>query len=398
MAGEIISCPHAPGCSGCSLIGTDLSRQLAWKLQFVRNLFGRAKLGGFTPDRIERIRAASSCAGYRNRVRLAPAPRHGVESGLSLGLYRTGTHEVVDIPGCPVQLEGINETVELLRELLVRNAVNLYDESHQRGDLKYVSVRQGKHTGEQLVGLVTRSAEFPQGQVLARELMDRTASVRGVLHNINPTTGNVIFGSTTKVLAGRDYIEERVCGVRIRLGLTSFFQANTTVAEMIYEAIIHTLALTSSDTLIDLYCGVGAIGLVAARQVAQIIGIEEVGEAVAFAEAAVELNGLDNIAFHRATVEEWLPEFSRLANTSLPGRDSLAVTVNPPRKGLDPGVVDSLIQLRPSRIAYLSCAPRTLLRDLKCLCNGGFRITSVKLFDMFPQTEQIETLAVLRSD
>ncbi len=398
MGDSILSCPHVPQCSGCSLIETAYRAQLALKHRSVCNLFEQAKLRGFSPDGIPPVHQAPAIGAYRNRVRLAPARSSRARSGISLGLFHAGTHEVVDIPGCPVQRRGINETVEEIRKLLVHHRATLYDDSRHRGDLRYASVRESAHTGEQLVGLVTRSADFPQGQEMADELIRRRPCVAGVVQNVNSSPGNVIFGPTSRLLAGRDYLVETVCGIGIRLGLTSFFQVHTAVAEMAYEAIIENLGLTSADTLLDLYCGVGPIGLVAARHVAQVIGIEEVAEAVAFAESATEVNGLDNIAFHRAAVEEWLPEFSRFADTFLPDRNNLVVSVNPPRKGLDDRVVELLIDLRPSRIAYLSCAPRTLLRDLHRFVARDYRISHVELFDMFPQTEQVETLAILESE
>lgn len=395
-----LGCPHFPACSGCASIGTPYAEQLDWKLHRVRAMFSEAGLPGFDVQSIRGVTPSPQTAAYRNRVRLAPAagPAGAGNRRVHLGLFRSGTHEVVDIPGCPVQLPGINETVETIRDLIVRHDVSLYDEISRQGDLRYVSVRAGARTGEQLVGLVTRGEDFPAGRLLADDLMRHQPSVVGVAHNINPSPGNVIFGPATRILAGRDYLEEIVCGVRIRLGLESFFQVNTAVAESAYAAIVEHLALTPDDTLLDLYCGVGAIGIVAAGHVHQVIGVEQNGEAIRLSEASARANGLENVRFVAGLVEEQLASVATELRGGGLTEDQLVVAVNPPRKGLDSRVVDQFLSTRPSRIAYLSCAPPTLLRDLKRFTESGYRIAHVELFDMFPQTEQVETLVIIASE
>ena len=191
-----------------------------------------------------------------------------------------------------------------------------------------------------------------------------------------------------------------MCGVRIRLGLTSFFQINTAVAERAYEAIVTHLSSarqpSSPDlTLLDLYCGVGTIGLIAAKHIARVIGLEEVEEAVRFARDAADANDLANATFHQGLVQDRLPELLRQEQGGTASPNELAAVVNPPRKGLGHTVVDQLSDIGPAQIAYLSCAPVTLLRDLKRLTERSFTIRHVELFDMFPQTDQVETLAIL---
>lgn len=322
---------------------------------------------------------------------VAPAPGR-----IKLGLYRAGSHDVVDIPGCPVQTERVNCTIEAIRKGLDTFRINLYDEIAHTGDLRFISVREGVHTGEILVGFVTRTRSFPGGDRLTRFVMDHCRDVVGVIQNINPDKGNVIFGPKSLVLAGRDHLVEIVCGVRLQLGLTSFFQVNTGVAEQAYQAIAHHLDLGPEMTLLDLYSGVGAVGLVASRRVGQVIGIEEVGESIELARASADTNGFTNVAYERGLVEERLPLLMTDLKQGGASLDRLAVVVNPPRKGLDASVVRTLVQTGPNRIAYLSCSPQTLIRDLGRFLGGGYAVNHVELFDMFPQTEQVETLAVLQ--
>ena len=407
-----VSCPQYPACSGCSSIGIAYAAQLESKLSTVRALFERAKLQGFEAGSINRITPSPSPHGYRNRAKLVPRwalandapsagvgePREDLGGRLKLGLYRAGSHEVVDIPGCPVQMEGINHVVEIIRDALAPFNVALYDEVSHTGDLRFVAVRQGWATSEILIGFVTRSNDMPGMDELAHHLMERCPGAVGVVHNVNPSKGNVIFGPSNRRLTGRDWYEEIVCGVRLRLGLTSFFQVNSAVAEKAYEAIIRGLAPRAGDVLLDLYSGVGAVGLVAARHVGRVFGIEEVSEAVEFARAASRVNGLKNTEFQTGLVEERLPALmSVLRGRGLTG-NRMAAVVNPPRKGVDRKVVAQLLEFMPGRITYLSCSPLTLLRDLDHLTKGGYRVRRVELFDMFPQTELIETLAILEAD
>ncbi|MCH8148968.1 MAG: 23S rRNA (uracil(1939)-C(5))-methyltransferase RlmD [Planctomycetes bacterium] len=409
---SIVSCPWFPNCSGCSAIGRSYGEQLATKLKQVRRLFAEARIPAFDADRITKIHPSEQVSGYRNRVRLVPAykssqsemnrdsppPAGGADArgtGIALGLYREDSHFVVDIPQCPVQAAGINRVLEDTRSGIESAGLRLYDESTHRGDLRFVTVRQGVNTGELLVGLVTRT-DSPEGvREVADYIVSRNAEVTGVVQNINPRSGNVVFGAKTTLLTGRDYLEELVCDVHIRLGLTSFFQVNTGVAEQAYRAIQVGLMLTADDVLVDLYCGVGSIGLTTARHVSKVIGIEEVGEAVHFAIESARANGIRHAEFQVGKVEDRLPRLvKQLQRDGVPG-DRLKLAVNPPRKGIPRRIVDVILEAQPSRIAYLSCSPVTLVRDSKLLAEGGYRLQRVELLDMFPQTDQVETLVVL---
>jgi 23S rRNA (uracil1939-C5)-methyltransferase len=360
-------------------------------------------LPGFDVDSIEKITASLNTGAYRNRVKLVPA-RSSEDSApqgaanarhIKLGLYRAGSHEVVDIPNCPVQAQELNRAIEVIRTGIEECRVRLYDEVAHTGDLRFVTVREGMATGELLIGFVTRLADFPGGDRLARFVMDRCAGAVGVVQNVNTEKGNVIFGPSSHLLAGRDYLDEVVCGVRLRLGLTSFFQVNTPVAEKAYEAIVDQLEPTGDMTVFDLYSGVGAVGLVMAPRVGRAIGVEEAPEAIDLALAAAQANGIGNAEFHPGLVEDLLPSLAGEVSRKGTRRERLSAVVNPPRKGLDPRVVRTLVQAAPGRIAYLSCSPPTLIRDLGRFIDGGYAIRHVELFDMFPQTEQVETLAVL---
>lgn len=375
-------------------------------------MFAQARIPAFDADRITKIHPSERVSGYRNRVRLVPAYKSTpsemnrdspfssggastIGAGIAIGLYREDSHVVVDIPQCPIQTAGINRVLEDIRSGIESAGLRLYDESTHSGDLRFVTVRQGINTGELLAGLVTRTESRAGVQEVVDHIVSRNAKVEGVLQNINPRPGNVVFGAKTTLLTGREYLEELVCDVRIRLGLTSFFQVNTGVAEQAYRAIQDGLMLTADDVLVDLYCGVGSIGLTGARHVSKVVGIEEAGEAVHFAMDSAGANGIRNAEFQVGKVEDRLPQVVKhLQRVGVWGA-RIKLAVNPPRKGIHRRIVDVILEAQPSRIAYLSCSPVTLVRDSKLLAEGGYRLQRVELFDMFPQTDQVETLAVL---
>jgi len=409
---SVVSCPWFPACSGCSAIGTPYKEQLAAKLQQVRRMFADAGIPAFDADRITEIHPSERASGYRNRVRLVPAYKSTPSemvcdsssstggatasgAGIAIGLYREDSHVVVDIPQCPVQTTEINRVLEDIRSGIESAGLSIYDESTHSGDLRFVTVRQGINTGELLVGLVTRTDSRAGVQEVADHIVSRNANVEGVLQNINPRPGNVVFGAKTTLLTGREFLEELVCDVRIRLGLTSFFQVNTGVAEQAYRAIRDGLTLSADDVLVDLYCGVGSIGLTAARHVSNVIGIEEVGEAVHFAIDAASASGIRHAEFQIGKVEDRLPRLVKHLQRDGQTSARIKLVVNPPRKGIHRRCVEVILDTQPSRIAYLSCSPVTLVRDTKLLAEGGYRLQRVELFDMFPQTDQVETLVVL---
>jgi 23S rRNA (uracil1939-C5)-methyltransferase len=332
------------------------------------------------------VLASPRRVGYRARVKLAARKARGE---IRAGLYRPGSHEVVDISSCPVHPEPVNRVVEYLKRQVERLGIAPYDERSDDGDLRYIDMRYSFFSREIVLTLVTRHANLPRGQELARGLMRRFGFIAGVAQNINEDPGNVIWGTRTRALAGRDTVIERIGDWKMRFPVGVFSQANPLTARKLYEEVRELAALKGNEIVLDVYCGVGPIALHLARGAELIWGVDDSALAIATAKQNARMNGVANCRFFAADAAEKIAD----ARRALP-RVDLAV-VNPPRKGLQPDAAAALLDLGATRIIYVSCNPDTLARDLDKFIGYGWRTGALQPFDMFPQTDQVETVALL---
>jgi 23S rRNA (uracil1939-C5)-methyltransferase len=380
------ACPHYPdGCrAGCAWIEVPYPEQLARKQRIVTDaLKAYASL-----QRIEipAVAASPKRLGYRARVKLVARKARGE---IRSGLYRPGSHEVVDISSCPVHPEPVNRVVQYLKKQFERLGIAPYDERSDGGDLRYIDIRYSFFSREIVLTLVTRRANLPRGQELARGLMRRFGYIAGVAQNINEDPGNVIWGPRTRALAGRDTVIERIGEWKMRFPVGVFSQANPLTARKLYEKVRDLAALRGNQIVLDVYCGVGPIALHLAPAAELIWGVDDSALAIATAKQNARMNGVANCRFFAADAAEKIAEAKR----ALP-RVDLAV-VNPPRKGLQPDAAAALLDLGPERIIYVSCNPETLARDLDKFIGQGWRAAALQPFDMFPQTDQVETVCML---
>ncbi|MEK7765227.1 MAG: 23S rRNA (uracil(1939)-C(5))-methyltransferase RlmD [bacterium] len=373
-------CPVFGDCGGCQWQQVGLAAQRAAKERIVRRVL--EPLGA--ADRLAPIRGGAGYA-YRNRLILPLRGRKG--GGLSAGFYRAFTHDIVAVDRCAVQQEALWDaaagTVALLREAGLPG----YDEQEDAGLLRHLLVRVAAGTGETGVVIVTTGGEAPGLADLARALMTRQPAVTGVARNVNPGRTNVILGARTEMLAGVPAVTERIGGLDFRAPLDSFFQANPEVTGLLVEALRGWCA-GETGGILDLFCGVGVLGLGAAPAPAWIIGVEEGEEAVAAArENAAALLPDVRTRFEAGTVEAVLPRLVREL-------EALGtVIMDPPRKGLSPEALRAVAALPAPRLVYVSCDPATFARDARGLLAAGWRLAEVVPFDMFPQTYHIELAA-----
>ena len=385
------ACPAFGACGGCVLQHLAYDAQLAWKRDRVARALGVHPALGEV--KIDACVASPRPLGYRNRSKLVVARREEgrLDDGLVLGAFAPRSHDVVDLAGCRIAEPPLDETAAALRSLLDEAGVRAYHERTLTGDLRHVVLR-ANHEGRVLaVWVVARP--LPDGVALARRFRAARPEVVGVVEHENRSRGNAIFsdaeGDNERLLDGAGEIEDQidVAGrpVRLRLAPGAFFQANREVAALAYTAIADALAIQPTERVVDAYCGVGGIALTLARGAAEVIGIESHAGAVAGATASARLNDITNARFVAGDAAQALGQIDRAD----------VVVLNPPRKGCAPEVLAEIARLAPRAIAYLSCDPETLGRDLALLATYGYRARAVTPFDMLPHTPHIEALAVL---
>jgi len=378
-------CPHYPeGCVGCPFINLPYPEQLRRKQQIVAQaLAAYPSLQRFD---VPAVVSSPNRLGYRARVKLVV--RRSKDEILT-GLYLPQSHRVVDISSCPVHPEPVNRVIQQLKKDIQRLDIAPYDERSDNGDLRYLDIRYSFWSREMVLTLVTRHATFPRGNDLARALKKRFGFITGVAQNINEDPGNVIWGTRSRSLAGRDTVIERIGPWKLRLPVGVFSQANPPVARKIYEKVESLAALTGKEAVLDLYCGAGPISLYLAPAARLVWGVDESSLSIATAKQNARMNGISNCRFFEGSVVEKLEEAKRdLGHIDL-------VILNPPRKGVQPDAMAALVSLQPSRLIYVSCEPSTLARDLDKLTENHYRLIALQPFDMFPQTEDVETVALI---
>jgi 23S rRNA (uracil1939-C5)-methyltransferase len=374
------ACAAFGSCGGCVLQHLDVAAQLGWKTERLRRALAATPalagvaLGAGVPS--------PRPLGYRNRSKLVCAARGG---RVVLGAFAPRSHDVVDLAGCRVAEAPLEGLADALRVRLGDGAIAPYDERTFAGTLRHVVLR-ANHAAAVLVVLVVARPDDPAVAACARDLSAGHPEVVGVVENVNRTRGNVIFGDEEHALEGAAALEERVGDVRLRLSPRAFFQANRDVAALAYAAIAREVAARPGERIVDAYCGVGGIALTLARAGGlDVLGIEEHAAAIDDATASAALNGVAGARFVAGDVGVRLRDVA----------SADVVVLNPPRKGCAPAVLAEVARLHPRVVAYLSCDPDSLARDLAGLVERHYRVRSVTPFDMLPHTPHVEALAIL---
>lgn len=386
-----IPCAHFPRCVGCPLVGTPYPEQLAAKDATLRRAL--AEYPELAPATIEDPAGSPAAFGYRNQAKLVfrgrfvPPDRREV----LLGVYRPGTHSVAPAERCIVHHRAMQPLLRTLRDEVERLAIPIFDERNRSGALRYALVRTSTARGEVHLTLVSAIDDPPRLDELLRRLRQRHQELAATFLCVNPTPGNAILSADVRLLHGRPGLRERFGDLELESRPDAFLQANTAIAARIYATARRWLAPRPDDVALDLYCGVGAIALHLAPHVARVLGVESQASSVACAVANARRAGASNAELVTAPVED-VPDL--LAQRNLAGAPTL-VAVNPPRKGLSARVSDVVAGLGARRIAYVSCDPTTLARDLALLVRRGYVLERVRAFDMMPQTPHVEALALL---
>jgi 23S rRNA (uracil1939-C5)-methyltransferase len=377
-------CPHYPDCAGCRLSGTAYGAQLRVKqARVVEALAAYPRLAAIE---VPEVIGSQRIFGYRNQAKLVA---HRGRRGVMLGVYRPGTHEVVDAAACPVYQPPINAVLASVREALERADAPIYDQRRGAGWLRYVLVRSSTWKKTAQLILVVRDRSWAGEPALLRRLR-RVRGVSSLVLNVNPTPGNVILGRTFVAATRETALLERIGGLRLKSSAGAFLQANIAAVGRVYRQALRWADPQPDETAVDLYAGVGAISFHLAGQARLVFGIEASRVAVLDAQRNIRLNGYHNGRFLAAPAADGLAQAAaQLERVDL-------VTLNPPRTGADEACRAAIAACAPARIVYVSCDPATLARDLDWFAARGYAVAALQSYDLLPQTEHVECVALLR--
>ena len=382
-----VDCAVAGPCGGCSLRHLDYAAELRAKQENVADAF--ARIGGLDVPVLP-IVGSPEVNRYRNKVQF---PVGVDKSGKPcIGFYAGRTHRIVPCPDCRLQPGVLNDIGNALCSFFAAHGIQPYDEESGKGLVRHIFLRRGTHSGQIMVCLVCTRPKFPHSEELVAALREQFSDIASVLINVNAKKTNVILGEETISLYGPGYIEDTLCGVPVRLGPLSFYQVNTLAAERLYSIAAEYAQLEPSDVLLDLYCGMGTIGLSMADRCRELIGVEIVPEAIDSAKANAARMGDAVAAKSRFFCADAGKAASQLAAEGL---HPDVVMLDPPRKGCDEATLSAVVTMSPRRVVYVSCNPSTAARDAAWLEEHGYHAEKVQPVDLFPRTRHVETVVLL---
>lgn len=373
-------CVYAKKCGGCQYQGMSYERQLKKKHKRVKELLGDIV-------KAEKIIGMENPCHYRNKVNAAF--QRTKKGKIISGIYKEGTHEVVDILECRIEDVRADAIIRDIKGLLPSFKIKVYDEDSGYGLLRHVMVRTGHVSGEVMVVLVLASPVLPSKNNFVKALRKLHPEITTVILNVNDRRTSMVLGSRNITLYGRGYIEDTLCGKVFRISPSSFYQVNSVQTEALYKKALEYAALTGKERVIDAYCGIGTIGIAAAEKAKEVIGVELNASAVRDAVINAKRNRTKNIIFYNRDAGEFMNE---LAET---GERTDVVFMDPPRTGSTEAFIDDVAHLAPKRVVYISCNPQTLTRDLRYFQKKGYRPVKCQPVDMFPFTDDIEVVCLL---
>ena len=375
-------CEVAKLCGGCDFWHMDYAEETRLKAERVKSCLNR--LAGESLETVP-ILAAPDCRGYRNKAQYPVACQKGRAYA---GFFRAGTHEVVENRRCLILPEETDRVKDAVMDYVNQYRVSVYDETAHRGLLRHIYVRRGAVSGEILVCLVCNGRKLPRAEALV-ERLKRIPGFATLVLSVNTKKGNAVLGDEFIPLYGPGYIQDTLCGLQFRLSPRSFYQVNHHQAQRLYRAAIDQAGITKSDTVLDLYCGVGTITLCMASAAGKVIGVEVIPQAVEDARENAARNGIANAEF-------FCGDAGQAALTlEQQGVRPDVITVDPPRKGLSADAIEAISRMNPRRLVYISCDPATLARDVALLKEKGFLLRSAQAADLFPRCAHVETVCVL---
>ncbi len=373
-------CPYATRCGGCQLQGIPYGQQLEDKQKRAEELIG-------SYCRVFPITGMEEPYHYRNKVHAVLGHRKGQ---VISGIYAEGSHNVVPVDVCQIEDQKADTIIQTIRELLQSFKMKIYDEDNGFGLFRHILIRVGKTSGQIMVVLVMATPIFPSKNNFIKALRQKHPEITTIVQNINDQDTSMVLGEREKVLYGKGYITDTLCGKTFRISSRSFYQINPVQTEKLYQKAIHLAGLTGKERIVDAYCGIGTIGLIAADRVKEVIGIELNEDAIRDAIRNAHANKITNAQFYCEDAGKFMEEMAESGETAD------VVFMDPPRSGSDERFLSSVVKLSPKQIVYISCNPETMARDLAYLTGHGYRAITAWPFDMFPHTSHTEVVACLK--
>ncbi len=386
-------CPVARQCGGCTLQHLSYEKQLAYKEKKVKDCLMR--IGGLDAEKVEwlPILGMETPWQYRNKAQF-PVKMQKDDSGVLrpvAGFYAGRTHSIIPVTDCAIQHPCMKEILEAVLSWMQEQHVVAYDEVSHRGLVRHIYIRRAYHTSQIMVCLVLNGRQISEN--LQSTLIEKLSEIQGmtsIFLNINTDQTNIILGKEMMLLWGQEYIEDRIGEIFYHISPQSFYQVNPVQTEKLYQTALEFAGLTGEETVWDLYCGIGTISLFLAKNAKKVYGVEIVPEAIQNARENARLNEIHNAEFFCGAAEEVVP---RLAEELAALAD--VVVVDPPRKGCDGVLLDTIVKMAPEKIVYVSCDPGTLARDVKLLGEKGYEVRKVRACDMFGQGGHVECVVLM---
>lgn len=372
-------------CGGCQIQELDYNKQLELKTNEVKQVISR--IGKLENVEIHETIGMQSPCRYRNKAQF---PIQNINGSAAIGFYKKKSHDVIPTDMCVIQHDINDKIIKIIKTYIQAYNVSIYNETTHTGVLRHLVTKVGFTTNEVMVVLVANGTNLPHLNELASVLKENIPGFKTLVLNVNKAKTNVILGKENKVIYGNGKINDYIGDLVFEISPLSFFQVNPVQTEVLYNKALEYAELKENDTVFDIYCGIGSISLFLAQKATKVYGIEIVEDAIKDAKINAKLNNLNNVEFYVGKAEEVVPKMYS------EGKTANVVVVDPPRKGCDEKVLDTIVSMKPDRVVYVSCNPSTLARDLAYLDERGYKCVEIQPVDMFPHTMHVETVAKLR--
>ncbi|MEG0353195.1 MAG: 23S rRNA (uracil(1939)-C(5))-methyltransferase RlmD [Cellulosilyticaceae bacterium] len=382
IRGEV-KCKVADKCGGCQLQHISYASQLEWKTQKVKNAIER--IGGLKGIEVKDTLGMADPFYYRNKAQYPIRLENGE---IKIGFFANKSHRVIPTDTCMIQDRRNEQIIEILKKFLIEYKIAIYDEVSHKGLVRHLVVKTGYYTNEIMICLVMNGHKLPNQEILIERLLS-VPGIKSIVLNHNTARTNVILSSEMTVIHGENFIVDTIGELKFKISPLAFFQVNPVQTKVLYDKALEYADLTGSETVWDAYCGIGTISLFLAQKAKKVYGVEIIEAAIENARANADLNGISNADFFAGRAEEVIPTMYQegiIADT---------IVVDPPRKGCDVKLLETLVEMSPKKIVYVSCDPATLARDLAYLCEQGYKVEEVQPVDMFPQTTHVETVVLM---